>query len=428
MNKQKRFLPIKNHKGISKDTFTGKYYARKTIDKKPYSRSFLKISDAIQWRNTFHPLLTNSEIKGDANLGSFRVQSRLNGVDSRFTLGEVWELYQKNHLPMLERQSVEVYSKYVRHFLPQLMGLKMQEINAEVLDGFMELKVKQARKVANPRRYSFDKELKFLKTLLNWYRENYDNMFVVPVVRRHFILGIIKKIVKKKSEKMKVENVKSFLNSFESQFWKDLAELHFYMAGRAQEPAGLQWSCVDFEQGLIKVEDVAVWSIADRKFSELKEIPKNRECRIVRLNRQMLELLKRRWHNRSKISCEFFRQSTGERLDFVFEIKGQPVSYRKMQYNYNKALKRAGLYPRFTSTHILRKAMANIVRQEMGLDAAQAAGGWKTRSLVEQVYTDAPTELSQKVVDHVGSLFEGENPTPSAPSGGKPRLQLVEST
>ena len=56
------------------------------------------------------------------------------------------------------------------------------------------------------------------------------------------------------------------------------------------------------------------------------------------------------------------------------------------------ALKKAGLYPQFASTHILRKAMANITRQEMGLDAAQVVGDWKSRAIVEKNYTDAPTE------------------------------------
>lgn len=77
----------------------------------------------------------------------------------------------------------------------------------------------------------------------------------------------------------------------------------------------------------------------------------------------MLAILERRRENNSKLFCEFFR--TGERLNFVFEIEGQPVSYRAIQYNYNKALKKAGLYPQFSSTHILRKAMTNIVRKEM---------------------------------------------------------------
>ena len=100
-----------------------------------------------------------------------------------------------------------------------------------------------------------------------------------------------------------------------------------------------------------------------------------------------------------------FRKSTGERLDFVFAIEGQPVSYRSIQYQYNMALKRAGLFPEFSSTHILRKAMANITRQELGLDAAQVAGGWKSRAIVERTYTNAPTALGQKVVNHIGALI-----------------------
>ena len=50
--------------------------------------------------------------------------------------------------------------------------------------------------------------------------------------------------------------------------------------------------------------------------------------------------------------------------------------------------------------------MANIVRQEMGLDAAQAIGGWKSRAIVEKIYTDAPSEWGQRAVNRVGELIE----------------------
>ena len=129
---------------------------------------------------------------------------------------------------------------------------------------------------------------------------------------------------------------------------------------------------------------------------------------MVCLNDQMLKILKHRWEHRSKAPCQFFRKSNGERLSFVFEVEGQPISYRSIQHHYNRALKRAGLFPKFRSTHILRKAMANIVRQELGLDAAQAAGGWKTRDIVERIYTDAPSQLNRQAVDHVGKLLKGE--------------------
>ena len=83
-----------------------------------------------------------------------------------------------------------------------------------------------------------------------------------------------------------------------------------------------------------------------------------------------------------------------ERLDFVFHKNGQPLTYRQIQHYYAKALKMAGLDKEFSGTHFVRKAMANITRAQMGLDAAQAVGGWKNRSIVEKHYADVPLELN----------------------------------
>ena len=62
--------------------------------------------------------------------------------------------------------------------------------------------------------------------------------------------------------------------------------------------------------------------------------------------------------------------------------------------------------------------MASIVRQELGLDAAQAAGGWKSRSIVEKTYTDAPHDLNKMAVEHIGKLVVSDQ---------KRRLKLVQN-
>ena len=95
-------------------------------------------------------------------------------------------------------------------------------------------------------------------------------MFVVPVLKRHFARGIIRKISKRNTEKMRLEQVQLFLGSFDDPFWRDLAEMHFFMAARAQEVGGLQWKSVDFELGQVKVMDVSIWE-RQKKFSHLKE-------------------------------------------------------------------------------------------------------------------------------------------------------------
>lgn len=406
----KRFVSIEGHSGIRFDQITKKYVARRYMHGKEYSSTFEKISQAIHWRRNFHPLLTNTTVNigpstTDYNIDHvIKVQSKPNGSDRRFTFQDVWMLYQKQYFPLLEAQTIEDRLKFAKYFFPDLMPLKMHEITSELLDKFMDKKVKEAKLLNNPRRMNFNNDLKCLKAIFNWYRENYDEMFTLPVLKRHYIMGIIKR-PKQKTPKMSLEQITSFFASFDDEFWRSFAEFHFYMTGRCQEVAGLQWSSVDFKNGYIRVCDVAIWR-GDKKFMKLKESTKNGEERIVYLNKRMLSILKNRKSKQSNGHCSFFRESTGERLNFVFDINAQPVSYRAIQYHYNKALKKAGLYPQFSSTHILRKAMANLVRKEMGLDAAQAAGGWKSRSVVERFYSDIPNELNKQVVNLVEELVE----------------------
>jgi len=114
-----------------------------------------------------------------------------------------------------------------------------------------------------------------------------------------------------------------------------------------------------------------------------------------------MEILIRRNAERMPGKCSISRESTGERLDFVFHNDGEPINYRRIQYRYNKALKRAGLFPEFKATHILRKAMANIVRQNMGLETPHSI--WflgEMRSLVE-------TCLTRERLERTGLLSYG---------------------
>lgn len=65
--------------------------------------------------------------------------------------------------------------------------------------------------------------------------------------------------------------------------------------------------------------------------------------------------------------------------------------------------------------------MAKATRDLMGLDAAQAVGGWKDRKIVEDIYTDVPQELCVEASKKVEGLLYGngvplgEGPFPRAP-------------
>lgn len=425
--KNTRYVPIPGYKGIRKDLITKKYFVRKSINGKQYSDSFETIPEAVNWRNSFHPSLTFTKLKtnkvdlsGQQQVKLAPVVSRPNGVEAEYSFRDAWELYKSYHFPSLEivTKNKKLYAE--KHFLKDLMNFKMVEINHKLLDAFMSEKAKKARAGVNSKRYNFNHDLKILKAFFSWYRNNYDGVFVNPVLPRHRVIGTIRPIIKKR-KKMTREQVLMFFKAFDSEFWRDYAEFHFYTTARVQEVGGLQRSNVFMEERKIEIVNVAVWE--DRnKFSYLKEIPKNGEVRYVYMNSRLEEILQRRLADVSDVPCKFNFQSSGHSLDFVFHINGQPPSYRQVQYYYNKALQKVGLDRDFSSTHIMRKAMANIVRQRKGLDAAQAAGGWKSREIVEDFYTDAPNELNVEAAIDVEQYMNEGNCAVKI----KPNLTLVQ--
>jgi integrase len=113
------------------------------------------------------------------------------------------------------------------------------------------------------------------------------------------------------------------------------------------------------------------------------------------------------------ISSEIFERAILRRLDhikegcnYLFHIDGKPMSYRKVQSQYNRALKKIGLYPHFSSTHILRYSMATESRRVMGsLDAAQAITGHQSIKMIEH-YAKLPTRLQEDTVKKVGEDLE----------------------
>jgi site-specific recombinase XerD len=57
------------------------------------------------------------------------------------------------------------------------------------------------------------------------------------------------------------------------------------------------------------------------------------------------------------------RQCSSSNSSYVFQKNGEPLEYKSIQNNYNKALRKAGLYPTYSSTHIMRHTMASITRK-----------------------------------------------------------------
>src|SRR5690606_29133422 len=139
---------------------------------------------------------------------------------------------------------------------------------------------------------------------------------------------------------------------------------------RIQESCGLQLQDISLKFRKAWIRNVAIWG-RDKKFLELKPTTKNNHDEEVHLNDTLIEVLSRRL-SRVESGC-----------NFVFQIEGRPLDYRSIQYQYDKALENAGLFPRFSGTHLCRYSGGSAVRKVAGLDHAQAAGRWKDSEMAE---------------------------------------------
>ena len=390
-----KYKKLSNYKGIRKDTSNGRYLATKYIGGREYSRKFTSLKEAANWRINFHPAIPEKIVEREVK-ASFplpvapKARVKLNGEDLGYRFRDAWELYKSLYLPSLEKSSRDTYLAK-EGFLVPLMNFKMVELTAALLDRFMADHKKEALREKS-KRCSFNGDLKFLKSVLNWYRENYDALFVNPVLKRHKQAGLIKQ-VPKRSKKLRPEELIAFFREL-PLFWRDFAETQFYMGARVSEVAGLQVDSIDLKEKEIRVQYIVVWSVATgRKFDYLKETPKNSEISYVSMNPRLEEIIKRRMDNASN--------------GYLFHKDGNPLNYRDIQHRYNMALKRAGLFEKYSSTHIMRHSMGTITRRVTGsLDMAQAVTRHKDLKVAQQ-YAGLPTEANKKAVNDVFSYLNG---------------------
>jgi len=372
--KKQRYITLKNYKGIRKDISNNTFIATKSIKGTRCYESFKTIKEAVHWKNTFNPLKKKIGENVSPKKGPL--------------LKEVWALYRDFYFSSLEKSTIETKNERWKFFY-DLENLGIDEIRPEVLDHYIQKK-KELAKINNSTRHNLRHPLSELKALFNWYRENFDYHLINPVLKRHYQLGIFKK-VQARNKKMSPDEVLSFFSTLEG-IYKDFAVVQFYLAGRVGEMAGIQFSSVDFKNKSVLIKHVVVWDLA-KKFVELKPYTKNGDVRYGYINDTLLEIFNKRLEQK-------FRGS-----NYVFHIDGEPLSYRSIQHHYNKALKKLGLYDKYSSTHIMRHSMATITRRVTGsLDCTQAITGHKDQKLVQH-YADLPSNVQVEAQTAVESFL-----------------------
>ena len=291
-----------------------------------------------------------------------------NGKDLKITLGEVWTLHQRDHLPTVT-ESTRV-NKIFRcsKFLPPLFDVRVCEMTPQIVTELVRQNLEAAKIKPSQRRWNFKKELKDLRSIVQWYTDTIDFQCANPVKQHHYKFAVVREIPRRERQ-ISIEQFQRFLSHL-PDFYQKICTAQFLGACRIGEIAGLQWKNVNFETRTIRIQDVLTWA---NGVARVKSCPKNSKTRYFYMSDAMLAILEERLSKRD--GC-----------DFVFHKKGEPLLYSVINANFNRAWKKAGLN-QFHGTHQARFAAAQQARILTGsIDGVKSLTGQSIQ--MAQKYSD----------------------------------------
>lgn len=260
------------------------------------------------------------------------------------TLGEVIQDWQKRTLTTLRLNTQRYYQNRLS-VIEFFFDKHMNEITPALIDEWI---LAEKNKKLSVSRCSYDKEIKLLRLIFNYYREYYDDpAFQSPIRKRHFRDGFVKAPTIKNKDLLEDDFLK-FRDQLEAlkdgRFYAALATLQYYCSLRIGEAAGVFKEDLKFGD---KPEDnkgvfrrAAKWIRTKGDVPVIGDLKNSKE-----VGYKTLPL-----HPEVKKYVEPFANQITEGP--VFQINGELLRFRQIDSRYNKAFKAAEI--EFRGTHVLR--------------------------------------------------------------------------
>lgn len=322
----------------------GKFIVTKSIGGNRSTKEFEKLSEAKAWKKD------RSTVSLKVNGKDPTLSGQGEGRNEIF-FRDVYAQYLVEGMLELDQHTAERKKRRMERFFPNLLPVKISELNSRVITQHvmdMKLLVEEGS-----RRCNFDKELKDLSSVFNWYDEEI-TPFHNPIRRKHFAAGKIKEVPKKNRNLPPDELPRVSVHL--PKMIRQVVVMQFLLGCRVGEVCALNDRTVDFRSGVIELSETIQWrnSVPYHRFGTKTDAPNVKE--MTPLMREILMELK----NQRPKGCKYF-----------FQFKGKPLRYNKILDELNTALREAGLES-FSGTHVLRYAASSFARKEEGLDVAQA--------------------------------------------------------
>lgn len=404
-NKKTIYRPIPDYQGIYsiwdwskpkaryiKRTIGNKFYASKRVGHIQRTKCFIHLEQAKAWRR-------------DADGYEW-----LEGPVMYFK--DLTVLFFTRKATVLRVSSLETYKSKIKH-LKFFDDYEVQDITTRVIDRWLEhVKSEEYLSTQHKSRISYAKELELLKQVLGYYKEYIceDVAFNMPVKKRHHYDCIVNKakydLVKAKNKHKFLPDtiVKRFLSELQMRgerrslykVYYLLAFFQYSTGVRIGEACALKWEVFDSKEGKAFISKNVCWSRKKGRATFISELTKTGESRWIFLTPQLVRML------------NAWQMSTGKRSGLIFSYDGvTPLSYRKIQYNYDNALKSVGAD--WSGTHILRHSFATNFLEKTGEQKAlQAQLGHQTAEQTDH-YAKITEKLQRSAMTKYAQRLEDEN-------------------
>lgn len=353
-----------------------RYYAIKKVAGKQRSKCFEALEEARQWRR--HDEHAPRQI--DAPI-----------------LADVIERFFEAQAAHLRPSTILTYRNQSNR-LAALATLSMNRLDEFAIDQWLR-GLKRSIGTMKSSRLSFEKEVGLLNQICRFYVEYFDSGYRTPVLKRHLRDAVISatRIAERRSmarRRFLTETQRrDFLTAMKSHSTGSLLGLQVYVLSvlqvltglRIGEACALRWNDVDLTKNALVVSRTVVWSRKAGVRTEISDVTKTGEVRDVPLLSEVRAVLLD------------LREQSGRQLGLIFSKNGnEPLSYRAVQYRYNRAFAATGIG--FSSTHILRHSFAtDFLTKTSDQSALQGILGHATSKQTSH-YAKITSDLKQRAM------------------------------
>ncbi|AHZ85184.1 hypothetical protein Bb109J_c2496 [Bdellovibrio bacteriovorus] len=281
-------------------------------------------------------------------------------------------------------------------FYEALAEVEIEKISARMLDELIAI-WRKPKEAYRSTRESFTKEYDTLKYILNWYLENYDDAKPTsPFKARHR-----QQITLKAPRQRNLIMLDDDWELFRATIKKEGDTIH---AGavtqkeqimRASETYAMKYQYLNPIARTYTITEHVIWPRVGGSLPHLAPGTKsirNGKPYTINLFKHVVDLL---------MSLERHPHS-----DLIFHDDGSLLTYRQIQYRYDKAFKAAGLP--FSSTHILRHCGSTSFYNATGdLLALQQMGTWSNNKM-PQHYAKVLSSSAKKAIALIEAKREKE--------------------